>query len=182
MWTGQSSTTHITFDGSGSLDGQNLRFEMNGNYNGLWFNARQTTIPGGGPSVPRYIFNLTPVIGTSPFEIARFSKDNGFMRVGTNPSSLDAANTLEIDSWIASDTTVNTNNPTPSTGESGLRFTKLTSASTPFANPGNAVLSVDDEGDVILVPANNNNEKILALEARIAELENKLNTLFVQAK
>lgn len=44
---------------------------------------------------------------------------------------------------IASDA----NSPTPS----GLRFTNLTSADVPVANPGNGVLSVNPDGDVIYV-------------------------------
>lgn len=37
-------------------------------------------------------------------------------------------------------------------GSSGLRFTNMTSASTPQTNPGTGVLSVDANGDVIYVP------------------------------
>jgi len=42
------------------------------------------------------------------------------------------------------------------------------------------VLSVDINGDVILVPGGE--EKTLALEARVTELENRLNTFLAQAK
>lgn len=37
-------------------------------------------------------------------------------------------------------------------GSSGLRFTNLTNLNTPIVNPGNKVLSVDNFGNVILVP------------------------------
>ncbi len=40
-------------------------------------------------------------------------------------------------------------------GSSGLRFENLTSANTPISNPGNGVLSVDQNGDVVYVDATN---------------------------
>jgi len=66
------------------------------------------------------------------------------------------------------------------TGNSGLRLTSLTGAAS-VPTPVNGVLSVDPaNGDVILVPGGE--EKTLALEARVTELENKLNTFLAQAK
>ncbi len=63
-----------------------------------------------------------------------------------NPYSLgdDPGNTVEINSPATSDIP----------GTSGLRFTDLSSASTPVIPPPTTnVLSVDDDGDVILIPA-----------------------------
>ncbi|MBI3501332.1 MAG: hypothetical protein HY063_06010 [Bacteroidetes bacterium] len=44
------------------------------------------------------------------------------------------------------------------------------------------VLTVDGNGDVILVPDGTGEEKILALEKRVEALENKLNTLLASNK
>ena len=43
---------------------------------------------------------------------------------------------------------------TSGNGSSGLRFTNLTNLNTPMANPAAKVLSVDNQGNVILVPGN----------------------------
>ncbi|HTL80862.1 MAG TPA: hypothetical protein VL651_04120 [Bacteroidia bacterium] len=63
MWAdnGASLGTHIRWGGSGLIEGANSRFEINGNYNGLAFFARQTTFPAGGLSIPRIIFYMQPV-------------------------------------------------------------------------------------------------------------------------
>lgn len=57
----------------------------------------------------------------------------------------------------------------------------ITSGSVPELNPSGNVLSVDANGDVILVPGET--EKILALEARIKMLEEKITQItLAQAK
>ena len=49
LYTSGNNTTHVRFDGSGSINGQRNRLEYWANLNGFWFN---TTTPNG-----RYIFN-----------------------------------------------------------------------------------------------------------------------------
>jgi hypothetical protein len=90
---------------------------------------------------------------TDGLEVARMwaSANAGRMGIGGDPTnnkyfgnSNDPTNTLEV------------NAPGPYTagvvGASGLRFTNLRAASTPQANPTTNVLTVDANGDVILVP------------------------------
>jgi ribosomal protein L24E len=60
-------------------------------------------------------------------------------KVGIGTSA--PANTLEINQGAS--------------GNSGLRFTQLTSSATPASNPGSGLLAVDSTGDVIYVAANN---------------------------
>src|ERR1051326_1478738 len=86
LWTGQSQTTHIQFDGSGNIDGQNNRFEVNGHYTGLWLNGGTTTVPA------RIFFNIDGV------ECGRFNTtgNNRFLRIGLNPGNLDAFRRLEV--------------------------------------------------------------------------------------
>jgi hypothetical protein len=60
-------------------------------------------------------------------------------------------NTFEINSQFVSSTTLNGNTPA-ATGWAGLRFTDLKSTSVAQINPSSNVLSVDSNGDVILVP------------------------------
>jgi hypothetical protein len=90
---------------------------------------------------------------TDGLEVGRMwaSANAGRMGIGGDPqinkyfgNSLDPTNTLEVNSpaTFAANTT----------GTSGLRFTDLRATSTPQANPGTGVLSVDGNGDVILVP------------------------------
>ncbi len=74
--------------------------------------------------------------------------------VGIN--TINPGNTVEINSQYSAFNTIN-NQPQaggfgPATGWAGLRFTDLTSASVVQANPGVGVLSVNTNGDVILVP------------------------------
>ncbi len=94
--------THVKWDGSGLIQGATTRFEVVGNYNGLWFNARRTNI--AGPTTPRIIFNIDNVNNNNPStnnEIARFSNNGilgqiGMMRIGYNTLGLDAATRLEV--------------------------------------------------------------------------------------
>ncbi len=79
--------------------------------------------------------------------------------VGIN--TISPGNSLEINSQFTFPTTANGQTPLPSpnplpTGWAGLRFTDLTSISSPQVNPGTGVLSVDANGDVIYVPNNAN--------------------------
>ncbi len=82
--------------------------------------------------------------------------NEGFVRIGEQPNTalpVNAGNRLEIDAFP--NTTFATPNAScaGSTGFSGLRLTDLTSASVPCANPPTTnVLSVDGNGDVILIP------------------------------
>jgi hypothetical protein len=87
------------------------------------------------------------------------------MRIGLNPTNIDAANRLEIE-YMPAPTNFNTANGHPAiplaplpTGYSGLRLTDLHSNSKPEANPNGIALSVNGSGDVILVPEvdNSNN-------------------------
>jgi hypothetical protein len=108
LWTGAGSTTHIRFDGSGIVEGQNSRFEMTGNYNGLWFTARQTWLnppTNTIPSTPRIIFNMNnTMVAANNAEVARFSNNGvanqlGYMRIGLQPVPLtpvDAFRRLEV--------------------------------------------------------------------------------------
>lgn len=75
-----------------------------------------------------------------------FGGDPGVNLYGPAGTSLNATNTLEVNSWGA------TSAPG---GSSGLRFTNLNTTSPTIANPGSGLLSVDANGDVIYVPANN---------------------------
>jgi hypothetical protein len=95
LWTSYSQTTHIKWDGSGLIEGQNNRFEINGNYNGIWLNARQTYLSGYGYSKPRIIFNITPLYGGLTYETGRFG-NNQFCRIGLNSTFLDASRRLEV--------------------------------------------------------------------------------------
>ena len=118
------------------------------------FGNNPSSNPGNGDNI-RFVFTAAPgnglASGADGFEIARMwtdGQDNGrmgigdFFTAGTNP-----ANTLEI---MASAGSPYWGQPG---GTSGLRFTSLTTASTPITNPGTGVLSVDDNGDVIYVDA-----------------------------
>jgi len=107
----------------------------------------------------RLVFNFTgfPGQGQSStndgLEIGRMwaSSNAGRMGIGGDPMinnyfpiPTDPNNTLEINSPATFVPNI--------VGSSGLRFTDLRSASTPQANPGQGVLSVDANGDVIYVP------------------------------
>lgn len=81
LWTSASQQTHIRWDGSGIIQGMNNRFEMIGNFNGLWFNS--------SASGARYIFNSA---GTEQARIGA----NTFWRIGANSGSVDPTRRLEV--------------------------------------------------------------------------------------
>lgn len=99
-----------------------------------------------------YTYNTTPTQGI----FTEFQTTNlGDMYFNTRSNSIarrfgfhdnTPGNTVEI--------TANGSSPIPiaPNGSSGLRFTNMTSANTPQINPGNGVLSVNTNGDVIYVP------------------------------
>lgn len=70
-----------------------------------------------------------------------------FMGINTNTPG----NTVEINSQFTSASTLNGASPS-ATGWAGLRFTDLNSSSVAQTNPSSNVLSVNANGDVILVP------------------------------
>lgn len=98
---------------------------------------------GIGSSAPvNYVYKIygsnsgSIIEGTTHFFKNMIIYQNGFTRnLGINVTQ--PQNTLEINSTV--------NNT------SGLRFTNLTSINPPLLNPGNGVLSVDQNGDVIYV-------------------------------
>ena len=104
MWAdnGPTNGTHVKFDGSGLIQGATSRFEVIGNFNGLWFNARRTNLLS--PITPRILFNINDANNAPPSqnaEVARFSNDGnanhiGYMRIGFNNFGLDAARRLEV--------------------------------------------------------------------------------------
>ncbi|RFC55055.1 tail fiber domain-containing protein [Brumimicrobium aurantiacum] len=116
------------------------------------FGNNPSSNPANGDNL-RFVFTAAPNNGIAStqngFEIARMwadGQDNGRMGIGDfNSAGTIPSNTLEIMSssgspyWGAPG------------GSSGLRFTNLTSSQQPILNPGNGVLSVDNNGDVIYV-------------------------------
>lgn len=101
----------------------------------------------------RFVFTAAPGNGLAStadgFELARMwadGQDNGRMGIGNFFSAgTQPQNTLEI--MASSGSPYWGQNG----GASGLRFTHLTTSTIPIQNPGNGVLSVDDNGDVIYV-------------------------------
>jgi len=111
--------------------------------------------PFGGDRL-RFIFTSGVTGGTiassaNGLQIAHMwanSYGDGRMAIGDfQTPGLDPNNTLEI---RASSGSPYWNDPS---GTSGLRFSFLTSANTAMNNPGNGVLSVDANGDIIYVQA-----------------------------
>jgi hypothetical protein len=107
-----------------------------------------------------YAYNANPVNGVfSEFQTTNSGdlyfnarSNTNLRRFGFHSNTPN--NTVEIDALNSS--------PIPAilaAGSSGLRFTRLTAANTPQANPGPGVLSLSPQGDVIYVPnvANANN-------------------------
>lgn len=104
-----------------------------------------STAPGGGGTPPANGANGLEGMRMTP------TPTNGvFTGIGGDPSapnnyvggSLNPTATLEVNSWGATNI---------AGGSSGLRFTNLNSSSPVIANPGQGVLSVDAEGDVVYV-------------------------------
>lgn len=82
---------------------------------------------------------MTPTLTTGIFTgIGGDPSFNQYFGPNVNPTA-----TLEVNSWGATNATG---------GSSGLRFTNLNTTSPTIANPGQGVLSVDADGDVIYVP------------------------------
>ncbi len=101
------------------------------------FTIYTNTPLGGNPLRSAHFFkNLLVSQVTAPNVTAANER-----RVGIN--TLSPQNILEINTAAVS----------PIPGNSGLRFTDLTSASNLLPNPGTGVLSVDANGDVIYVPS-----------------------------
>lgn len=99
-----------------------------------------------------YTYNATPTGGVfTEFQTTNLGdmyfntrSNSNARRFGFHDNT--PGNTVEI--------TANGSSPIPiaPNGSSGLRFTNMTSANTPQANPGAGVLSVNSNGDVIYVP------------------------------
>jgi len=174
IWVAPANTTHIRWDGSGLIQGSNNRFEQYGNRRGLYFEARR--VDAFNPQIEFWINQiagpaLIPAVGLPiPLNVGTFlwdgNGDNIFdgnfgVHTGVNPGS--AVNTVEINSTTYN-VALNTFVPIPanqfnllnSAGptRSGLRFTNLnaTMAVDGAANSSNTFLSVNNTGDVILVP------------------------------
>lgn len=147
LFTSFSNQTFIRMDGTSLLQTTNNRFEHISNLNGFWYNVTGNGANGSGPGTPQYIWNVLQI------ERGRLGS-NGKWRFGLNATSINANNRVEIQSNIGDPYfPVNAVN-----GSSGLRLTNLTSLKTPIANGLNGVnyarvLSVDQNGDVVLVPA-----------------------------
>ncbi|MDQ3047517.1 MAG: tail fiber domain-containing protein, partial [Bacteroidota bacterium] len=131
-----------------------------------WGDNQSSTIPTNGPDNFRFIFTSTTTSGTSPangpdglegMRLTPTLTTGVFTGVGGAPivnlygptaTSDNPTNTLEVNSWGAT--------ATPG-GSSGLRFTHVQAVNTPtITNPGNGVLSVDLNGDIIYVPSGGN--------------------------
>jgi hypothetical protein len=127
-------------------------------------NEPQTLPPGSGPDNLRFIFTSTqsgtgttaPANGADGVEGMRMTpvvspnnQSHIFTGVGGDPTvnaytnGIYPNNTLEVNSYGSA--------TTPG-GSSGLRFTDLNSSTPTVPNPGQGVLSVDANGDVIYVP------------------------------
>ena len=126
-------------------------------------NQTSGTPAGNGPDNFRFIFTSStapsaggtaPATGANGLEALRMTptlNSGVYTGVGGAPTfnpyttGLNPGNTMEINSWGTT--------PTPG-GSSGLRFTNLNTTSPTIANPGQGVLSVNAQGDVIYVPSN----------------------------
>lgn len=99
-----------------------------------------------------YTYNTTPTAGiftefqTTSVGDMYFNTRNGANEKNFGFHKFNPQNCVEITSHNG-----NTGFSGPN-GSSGLRFTNMTSAATPQTNPGNGVLSVNAQGDVIYVP------------------------------
>ncbi|CAN5450052.1 hypothetical protein BH11BAC2_BH11BAC2_00650 [soil metagenome] len=139
---------HVDFECTVSGD-LVIEAELNGNNANVGINTqspgRRLEVFNGG-SVPQ--FRLAQAHGGTPRFTDFESTSNGDLiispRAGTTPRNVGIntgstpANTLEITNGT--------------TGNSGLRFTNLTSSFTPTVASTGKVLTVDASGDVILVP------------------------------
>ncbi len=148
LFTSILNQTFIRMDGMSLMQTTNNRFEHISNLNGFWYNATGNGANQALGGVPQFIWNIT---GTERGRLG----SNGKWRYGLNPGNANANNRVEIQSNVTDPYfPVNAVN-----GSSGLRLTNLTSLKTPVANGTNGVnysrvLSVDQNGDVVLVPSN----------------------------
>lgn len=162
--TTPSAPLHIKASGAANAQGWNRGILMENDAALIWssdgifgnkylFMGHPTLNPQGdfycglsdgiGSSAPvNYVYKIygsnsgNIIEGTTHFFKNMIIYQNGFTRnLGINVTQ--PQNTLEINSTV--------NNT------SGLRFTNLTSINPPLLNPGNGVLSVDQNGDVIYV-------------------------------
>jgi hypothetical protein len=102
------------------------------------YSIHTTTVPAGSPLNSTTFFkNLFVTAGPAANVTALNER-----RLGVNTNT--PQNIIEI----------NTSNTSPIPGRSGLRFTDLTSSSLLTLNPGQGVLTVDANGDVIYVNTN----------------------------
>jgi hypothetical protein len=129
---------------------------------GITFNPTSSTVELGAPcpailpNVPLPIFTSDRIIAPGNFNLNFVTgpTQSGRTGFGNTANFCTPGNTVEIGANLGSaygNGGVN--------GSSGLRFTKLTSAHTPLANGVNGVnnakvLSVDQNGDVVLVNSN----------------------------
>ncbi len=106
------------------------------------------------PMPLRFVFTSDLAGGGSPDygqatgrEVARMNS-NGWMGIGNTAPK----NRLEISTQNVNDPYWSNNNMTPGqVGSSGLRFTRMRSSNLAVENPGDGVLSVDADGNVIYV-------------------------------
>ena len=137
LFTTASNQTHIRMDGTALIQTASSRFEQYTNLNGFWFNATGNSQFGAPNSfTPQFIFNINSI------EKGRLGS-NGFWHIGN--TATNALNTIEIESSAAS--------PAGGVTGSGLRLTNMNSTNATVPNPGLGVLSVNNNGDVIYVPA-----------------------------
>lgn len=157
LWVSGGNQTHIRWDGSGLIQGIRNRFEVIGNRDGIYFEARRITA-GNNPNIVFYINNtngpaVLPTAGPTPAP----TFVGGFIWDGDANAAFDGnfgVNTQSPQNRV--EITGNASNPyfASPAGQSGLRLTNLTSSATPFpTNPGLGVLAVDQNGDVIYVQA-----------------------------
>ncbi len=166
IYTGINNSTHIRLDNSGNLDTEQLLFKQAARFNGFWFNAAPTATQYATIKA-KYVFNIDSIevmrIGSGlgmgsnvPPGPNSWNVNEGFVRIGEQPNTavpVNAGNRLEIDAFPNTTFMTPNANCAGSTGFSGLRLTDLTSASSPFTSPATTnVLSVDVNGDVILIP------------------------------
>jgi hypothetical protein len=159
----------VTEDGFGRRLGVNV---LNPTYaSEIYSNATQMRLSYGSAVNTTTSTNTWTDFLTNSF--GNLQIDASGNRVGIETAG-NPGNTLHVNSLLFSATTVNgfpqaAGFATP-TGTSGVRFSDLTSASTPQLNPSLGVLSVDANGDVILVPGGGTANNGLTVVAGVLQL------------